>query len=298
MGVVFNQGQELGRGDLDIFLTNSQGHPAQAYEITYALYYVDPSDGAEVLIGSSARTPVNPAVGEYYASLVVPADEVPGDYRIRWTFRELSGSPQQMVVQEFGVVGETVTTGGTTYSFCVQGLINKMRFMTRDNNPDKYYRFMPPEGAGEVGCYNRVFGQIWTDEEFAEFLEVALWKWNSFPPETEELRTLELLCSRKPVWRAPILWGAIVEAAMALTFQWVANEFDYSIGGISLTIDKSSKYQSLKENAEQQFDKLTEAKARTTKYCRGLQQPRFSTGVRSAFGPAVGRGVLSPRKFM
>jgi hypothetical protein len=72
----------------------------------------------------------------------------------------------------------------------------------------------------------------------------------------------------------------------------------YSIGGVSLDIDKSSKYQSLKENAESQWDKLVEAKQLTTKHLLGLKQPRFGSGVRSSFGPAVGRGVLSPRSFM
>lgn len=72
----------------------------------------------------------------------------------------------------------------------------------------------------------------------------------------------------------------------------------YSIGGISLDIQKSSQYMDLKRNAEEQWDKLTEAKARTTKYLRGLQQPRFGRGVRSAFGPYVGKGVLSPRNFV
>lgn len=72
----------------------------------------------------------------------------------------------------------------------------------------------------------------------------------------------------------------------------------YSIGGISLDIDKSSKYQSLKENAESQWDKLVEMKSRTTHFLRGLKQPRFGVGVRSSFGPNVGRGVLSPRNFI
>lgn len=72
----------------------------------------------------------------------------------------------------------------------------------------------------------------------------------------------------------------------------------YSIGGISLDINKSSKYESLKGNAEGQFDKLTEIKPRTTKIIRGLQQPRFGVGIRSAFGSHVGRGILSPRAFI
>jgi hypothetical protein len=72
----------------------------------------------------------------------------------------------------------------------------------------------------------------------------------------------------------------------------------YSIGGISLDLERSSKYESMKQNAEEQWDKLVEMKARTSKYLRGLQQPRFGRGVRSAFGPYVGRGVLSPRNYV
>lgn len=72
----------------------------------------------------------------------------------------------------------------------------------------------------------------------------------------------------------------------------------YSIGGISLDIDKSSKYESLKNNAESQFEKALEFKARTVKVIRGLQQPKYGVGIRSSFGPHVGRGVLSPRNFL
>jgi hypothetical protein len=296
MAVVFTQGQVLARGDLDIFLSNSSGNPTNAFSISYAVYYVDPDTG-EVLIGAAARTPVNPVVGEYYASLQVPSSAVPGDYRIRWLFRETSTSAEEGAVQEFGVVSDAVTSA-STYTPCVEDLIRKMRFLTRDNNPDRNYRFMPPEGEGTVGCYNQVFGYIWTDEEFAEYLEIALWKWNAFPPETEELKNIDMVCQQKPAWKAVLLWGALVNAAQALTYNWIANEFDYSIGGISLSVEKSSKYEGMKQNAEDQWDKLTEAKARTTKYIRGLSQPRFGRGVRSAFGPYVGRGVLSPRSFV
>lgn len=72
----------------------------------------------------------------------------------------------------------------------------------------------------------------------------------------------------------------------------------YSIGGISLDIEKSSKYQSLKENAESQWDKLVETKRLTTLYQRGLKQSRYGMGIRSAFGPALGRGIISPRSFL
>jgi len=298
MAVAFNQGQVLGRGDLDIFLTNASGNPTNAYEITYAIYCVDATTCDEVLIGSSGRIPVNPAVGEYYAALQVPPNATVGDYRIRWTFREFAGAPLQQVVQEFAVVGQSATTTTSTISECESDLVSKLRFMLRDTNPDRYYHFRPPEGEGVIGCYNQVNGFIWTDEELLEYLEISLWKWNMQPPETEYLTSLNVLCQKKPVWRAAILWGAVVHAAMALAINWIADEFDYSIGGISLSIERSSKYMDIKQNAEDQWDKLTEAKARTTKYIRGLAQPRFGRGVRSAFGPNVGRGVLSPRNFV
>ena len=42
MAVAFKRNQILVGGDLDIFLTNSNGNVANAAEITYALYFVEP----------------------------------------------------------------------------------------------------------------------------------------------------------------------------------------------------------------------------------------------------------------
>jgi len=301
MAVCFNQGQTLGRGDLDIFLTDTNGVATNAAQITFALYYVEPVSCTEILIGDPARTPVNPAVGEYYAAIMVPPNSTPGEYRIRWTFKQTAGSPDQQVVQEWCVVGadtETGTGGSGGYSAAELECIQKLRVLLRDNNPDRNYHFRPPEHEGTIGCYNQVFGYIWEDEELLCYLELALDWWNIFPPETESLHSIDKLIQTKKAWKTPILWGAMVHALMALSINWVADEFDYSIGGISLSIEKSSKYESLKQNAESQFDKATEAKQRTTKFIRGLSQPRFGRGIRSAFGPHVGRGVLSPRNFI
>ena len=167
------------------------------------------------------------------------------------------------------------------------------------NCPDKFYHFRPPEFEGDIGQFNRIFGQIWEDAELYEYLLRALDWWNMFPPFTGgNTPTIDILVSSRPAWRTAILWDAIVHACFALATNWVAEEFDYSIGGVSLSIERSSKYESLKQNAEGQFEKATEAKARTVKFIRGLQQPRFGLGVRSSFGPYVGRGVLSPRSFV
>ena len=165
------------------------------------------------------------------------------------------------------------------------------------NSPDKYYHFRPPESEANIGAYNRVFRQVWEDAELYEYLERGIDWWNMMPPNTSGL-TLDQMVVQKPEWRTAVLWEAITHACFALACNWVVDEFDYSIGGVSLSIEKSSKYESLKQNAEGQFDKAAEAKARTVKFIRGIQQPKYGIGIRSAFGPFVGRGVLSPRNFL
>lgn len=297
MAVAFNVGQETGRGDLDIFLTNASGNPTNAAEITYSLYYVDPGPPeSEVLIGAAARTPVNPAVGEYYAALLIPQTANVGTYHIRWQFRETLSSPIVEVVQEFAVVDSTVRVS-SPYSDIEQDMIDTLRVMLRDNNPDRNYHFRPPEHEADIGAYNRIFGYVWEDAELKVYLERSVDWWDMFPPRTY-VCTLQALVSQNPSWRTAIYYGGMMFALNALAINWVHEEFDYSIGGVSLSIERSSKYESLKQNAESQFDKATEAKARTVKFIRGLQQPRYGIGIRSAFGPRVGRGVLSPRNFV
>ena len=165
------------------------------------------------------------------------------------------------------------------------------------NSPDRNYHFRPPEHEADIGAYNRVFGYVWEDTELKVYLDRAVDWWDMFPPRTY-VKNIDKLVAENPSWRTAVYYGGMQFALMALAINWVHEEFDYSIGGVSLSIEKSSKYESLKSNAEQQFDKATEAKARTVKFIRGLQQPRYGIGIRSAFGPNVGRGILSPKAFI
>jgi hypothetical protein len=105
MGVIYIPGQELTRGDLQIFLSNSYGDAQNAAYITYAIYYVSPiAPYGESLWGELNRIPVNPAIGEYYASLRFPQCMTLGNYRIRWTFQKYLTYPLEQAVEEFGIV--------------------------------------------------------------------------------------------------------------------------------------------------------------------------------------------------
>ena len=131
MSVAFRPGETIQEGDLDLFLTNAGGFAANAANITYAIFYVSPVPPyPEVLIGGPARIPINPTVGEYFASLTVPDGAIPGDYRIRWSFQQFAGSPLQQVVQEWAVVAAGLIV--VTYSPAVQGMIDKLRMLLRD----------------------------------------------------------------------------------------------------------------------------------------------------------------------
>lgn len=297
MSTAFYRGQQLGTKDLDICLDNAAGHPTNVVEITYALY--DVTTGQEALLGIPRRTPANDSVGHYFASVVIPLDANVGCYRVRWTFRQMVGGPIHQVVQEFNVIDKATENGGmgSCFTACEGDLIRRLRIMLRDNNPDRNYHFRPPAHEETIRQFNRVFGYIWEDYELQEFLQNGLDMVSAAPPRTP-IPNCDVLIRSYPEWRTIVLNGAMMYAFLAMMSNWIADEFDYSIGGVSLSIEKSSKYESAFQTVKDQFDSQLERAKQTVKIIGGLQQPRFGIGIRSSFGPYVGAGVLSPRKFV
>ncbi len=298
MSTAFYKGQALGKKDLDICLDNAAGHPTNVAEITYALY--DVTTGQEAPLGIPRRSPANDSVGHYYASIIIPLDANIGCYRVRWTFRERVGGPVHQVVQEFNVIDKALESGiigGACFSASEFDLIRRLRIMLRDNNPDRNYHFRPPAHEETIRQFNRVFGYIWEDYELREYLQAGLDMVSLAPPRTQ-IPNVDVLTRDYPGWGTLVLNGAMMYAFLALSSNWIADEFDYSIGGISLSIEKSSKYESLYQAVRDQFDSQLERAKATVKIIGGLQQPRFGIGIRSSFGPYVGAGVLSPRKFV
>lgn len=293
MSVSFLRGQQLGRNDLNIFLTNTSGTSINAAEISYALY--DFTTGLEVLVGPLQRSPANPSVGEYYASIIIPLDANVGTYRIRWTFKELLGGPTQTVLQEFALQ-DRETVQEVPFSMLELDLIRRLRTLTRDNNPDRNYRFRPPSNEETISQYNRVFGFVWEDEELLEYLQSSMDMIIAAPPRTP-FSSLDQMMQSRAEWKTLLLTGAMIYALQALQINWVQEEFGYSIGGVSLDLEKSSKFESAKQGASDLFDKQLEKAKLTVKFTKGLQQPKYGMGIRSSFGPFTGAGVLTPAKF-
>ena len=72
----------------------------------------------------------------------------------------------------------------------------------------------------------------------------------------------------------------------------------YSISGVSLDIEKSSKYMSIKDEFINEYDKLVEAAKRSIKIVKGLRQFRYGVGITSALGPLSRPGIQSRRNMV
>jgi hypothetical protein len=297
MSVVFKRCQELSRANgLNIFLKRKDNTPKNAAEIFYDIY--DFTTGVESLLPPASRRPQNPSIGEYFAAFRIPPDANIGKYRVRWRFREYLNSKQAEVLQEFAIVGDltqVVTIPGITP--IELDLVRGLRIMLRDANPDRNYHFVPPAGEESVNQFTRVFGYLWLDDELIEFLKVSLDSINMYAPQTF-YDTLDQLVLQHRNWRTLLFTGAMVHSINALTLNWIVDEFDYTIGGVSLNLEKSSKYQSMANDAQTRFTDMVTAAKETVKIIRGLKQSRYGLGIRSSFGPSVGRGALTPRRFL
>lgn len=293
MSVAYKRGQVLGPSDLSISIRDAQGNLTDPRAITYSIF--DFTTGVEVLIGSPNVEPASTGVGEFYAQTTIPLDANIGDWVVRWNFRETLTSPITQAVQEFNIVADQVVTRigtGNAASNDIR-LLRSLRIMLRDNNPDRNYRFRPPSTEQFVQTQTEVFGYIWEDEELYEYLLFAVDLFNAAPPRTDITIT-----NMPGYWRPAVLLGACAQACRAIAMNWIADEFSYSVSGVSLDLEKSSKYMAMKENYESQFTQAKEEAKRTVKIVKGLKQPRFGVGISSALGPYSRVGVQSRSNYV
>jgi len=289
MSVAFMRGSTTGPSDLSITVRDSGGNLIDPYRLQYAVF--DATTGIEVLIGSPVNDPVRVSLGLYYAQITIAADANVGDWRIRWTIQETAIDPVYQSVQQFNVVGDSFTGDAN-----LDAMVYSLRILLRDNNPDRNYRFRPPESSKFIQGQTQVFGFVWEDEELLEYLTWAVDDFNSRPPVTGI--NMPDLWGNERRWRTTILLRAAAFACFAIAMNWIVDEFSYSISGVSLDIEKSSKYQAMKDQYIAEYDKLVEANKRSIKLVVGLRQFRYGIGITSALGPLNTVGAQSRRNYI
>ena len=293
MSVAFRRGTTTGPSDLIITIRDSSGNLMDPYRLEYAIY--DVTTGLEVLIGSLVNIPLRMSIGQYYAQVGLAADCNIGNWLIRWTIQEAATDPVYQSVQEFNVVGDSmlVSFSGNPN---IDKLVYSLRVLLRDNNPDRNYHFRPIESEKFIQGQTQVFGFIWEDEELLEYINWAIDDFNSRPPTTGI--SIDNLFGSEGRWRATILIRAGAFACFAIAMNWIADEFTYSVSGVSLDIEKSSKYMSIKDEFINEYDKMVEAAKRSIKIIKGLRQFRYGIGITSALGPLSRPGIQSRRNMV
>jgi hypothetical protein len=290
-GVVYYPGQTLTEKDLYIIVRNHLGNQSDPYSVSYEIY--QRIQGMNILISPQNQQPLRLGVGHYFANYLIPSDSLAGDYYIRWTFEENSSSGENYATQEFAVVDGGVIVS-SPYNDTEKSLIRKLRFILRDNNPDRNYHFMPPAQEEVIQGFTQKFGYVWEDEELYEYVDFAISDLNNRPPrESWDISSLpDRLFSM-------VLSLAAATALRALAINWAHEEWGGDISGVGLTIEKSSKYLAIKENFEASYNsQVTEHKEYGVRYIVGVRQPRYQVGVTSALGPYSRMGVQNRRNYI
>jgi len=296
MSVAFHRGQQLSSADLNIVLRSYSGVITDPYSIRYDVYRRTETN-IDVLVLQN-QIPLKERIGYYYAGLKVPDDWFTGEYFISWKIKDTEQADASVAEERFAVVDLCTQTEGPVLSKVQQELLKSLRNVLRDNNPERNYHFRPPVKKKNVKNFTTQFGFIWEDEELVDYLELALGWINTQPPATE-LAIDHLESGRFKSWRLLVVLGAAVLAIQAVALNWVADEFGYNISGVSLDLEKSSKYMQMRDSLDQRLiDMVTQAKS-TIKITKGLRQSRYTAGFQSGYlGPGAAPGVLSIRNLL
>ena len=302
------QGQRLGPGDLSILVRDSSGRLIDPCLISYSVFQLSEKvptagqraydydleqpnhmrvlpEGDLVLVSQPKMVPRRSSQGAYFVDIAVPT-AWRGIYRLVWYLVQYQGQPEDRVFDDFIVQAIDPASSSfeapsaiiaprpaTTNKYAPA--IMYVRELLSDTNPDRNYHFRPPTPGRVVAGYTTRVGYIWLDPTILRMLDIAIAKLNTWNPKNLTGYTLE---------NVPRDWGkcaAVGAASSCLTAEgarWAADEFSYSLNGVSLDINKSSLYQSLAQSYQQEFQEWAPLVTAIRPYSAGLRQQRWLLG--------------------
>lgn len=241
----------------------------------------------EIPVGIPNQPAIRLSAGKYYARFTVPEKAAFGEYKIvfNYALRDSGGNIQSLAIpMPFTVVSEVPQPT----SPAALDLIDKLRKILRDNNPDAYYRFAPPLRTGEIKGFTKRTGYIWQDDELNTFLAIA----------TDELRatpfgtSVEQYPNISGRFQPAVLMTAAFYALYSEAIRWASEEFNYDIDGVSLSIDRSSKFQSMADAVRQAAQTQLEFLAKTIRYTRGVKMTT-SVSRGAVLGPSIAHSPIT-----
>lgn len=290
-GIKVQRGERVTGNRLQIFVKDEFGAPVTPFSIMYSIF--DRTCPSPILFGEERRLPLQGGMqGHYAADFTLDLQAPLGPWEIRWYIKRDALALEVVIVEDFEVVSALHPCFGFEASLdaCTRTLVSDLRVLLRDNNPDRHYHFRPPEHGVRVQNYTEKFGFVWETPELLVALRHAVSAVNLYPPRTWFCLSDFCMGGSAGDWSHLLFYKAAALAARMVQTNWIVDEFDYSLGNLSLNLERSSKYDSLAQAWEQQFEQSIEPAKRTLKYTLGLKQSRFA-GVSGlfSFGPSIRR---------
>jgi len=141
--------------------------------------------------------------------------------------------------------------------------------------------FSPPTSETAIAGFTQTRGYRWPNEQLANHITEAINYINLYPPIT-----CYTICDVPCLLESIVLMVAASYALLDLASLWIAEEFEYSVNGINLSIQRSDKYQGLAgvyaEMAERNLERQKLAIARVIK---GLRQSKYAFSRGTFLGP-------------
>ncbi len=279
-----SQGKVLSPGDLGINVRDDGGRLVDPAAITYNIFSQAP-DGTLTLASPPRMAPNRTSPGVFNVGGSIPT-AWQGQHRLVWYLTQYPNGVEVQIFEEFEVISlDPVTTSFEAPSVLIvpQRAINKVvaeaiyntRVLLSDENPERNYHFLPPTTGRVVAGFNDRVGFIWTDRTITRMLRLAMEMANTWNPMNLYTYTVE---TAPVAWREAITVGAAAKCLSKEASRWEADQFDYSLNGISLSLHKAQEYQGLASDYSSEFKEWLPNLTANRPCVQGLRQQRWLLG--------------------
>lgn len=281
--ITLTPGRVLTPGDLYLMTRDASGNPFTPFAIAYTIFQVQ--DGAKILASAPGLTPVSTTPGHYSVGMTIPTTWE-GVFQLVWTLQQLDSTPSQTVTEDFYV--QAVKPGYNLQAPSVlmapamitqpqyADIVMQVRELLSDTNPDRNYHFRPPTSAKVIANFSARVGFIWDDGTILRMLRIALQMVNSANPKNFYGFTLDnLQPGAADAFAECACLGAAFLCLTAEGARWTADEFGYSLNGVSLDLQKGQNYLSLGSQYKTAFDAWVPALTANRPRSVGLRQYKF-----------------------
>jgi hypothetical protein len=301
MSTVFVPNRRLSQGDLNLIVRDERGMMYDPYLITYSIFHkvgrdasapnfpgidVPPPQSSDseqkVLVYGPNAQPNCAGAGLYWVDIEIPSGWQ-GEYELVWYLNRDDQAPVERVYEEFNVV--TMNIQKTSHEAPsiglaknpsltpkIANLVMQVRELLSDENPDRNYHFRPPTAGRAIAGYSQRVGFIWIDKTIIRMLNLSVAYLNTINPQVMYNYTLQNVPDS---WAQACCVGAAAHCLSKEAARWAADEFSYSLNGVSLDINKAQTYQGLAGSYMEEFKEWAVPIAATKPHSVGLRQSHF-----------------------